>query len=98
MIALAPREFHQFHAAGRHFLYLVPSAAIFELNQVAGAVIGLVSEASRSEDDVVDILADRFPAPAVRTAIEELHHVRRAASDLLSPAIKMTRAIEALSM
>jgi uncharacterized protein len=76
VIALAPREFHQFHAAGRHFLYLVPSAAIFELNQVAGAVIGLVSEASRSEDDVIDILADRFPAPAVRTAIEELHQVR----------------------
>ena len=76
MIALAPREFHEFHAAGRHFLYLVPSAAIFELNQVAGAVIGLVSEAPRSDDDVVDILADRFPAPAVRTAIEELHQVR----------------------
>ena len=47
MLALARREFHQFRAAGRHFLYLVPSAAIFELNQVAAAVIGLVSEAPR---------------------------------------------------
>jgi uncharacterized protein len=76
MIALAPREFHQFHAAGRRFLYLVPSAAVFELDQVAGAVIGLVNEAPRSEDDVVDLLADRFAAPAVRSAIEELCQVR----------------------
>jgi hypothetical protein len=34
MIALAPREFHLFQAAGRDFLYLVPSAAIFGTRRI----------------------------------------------------------------
>lgn len=76
VIVLGLREFHQFHAAGRQFLYLVPSAAVFELDLVAEAVIRLLSEAPRSEDSVVDALADRFPAPAVRSVISELRDVR----------------------
>src|SRR5580765_2076786 len=76
MIALALREFHQFQAAGRHFLYLVPSAAVFELDALAAAVIRLVGESACTEDALVDALNDRFPAPAVKAVIEELRDVR----------------------
>jgi uncharacterized protein len=76
VIALVLREFHQFQAAGRQFLYLVPSAAVFELDLVAEAVIRVVSAAARLEDAVVEALADRFPAPAIRAAIAELGDVR----------------------
>ena len=44
MIALAPREFHLFQAAGRDFLYLVPSAAIFALDEPTSAVLRVVTE------------------------------------------------------
>ena len=43
MIALAPREFHLFQAAGRDFLYLVPSAAIFALDESTSAMLGLLT-------------------------------------------------------
>jgi uncharacterized protein len=76
VIVLGLREFHQFHAAGRQFLYLVPSAAVFELDLVAEAVIRVLSEAPRSEDAVLEALADRFPPPAVRSVISELRDVR----------------------
>src|SRR5256885_2358591 len=42
MITLAPREFHLFQAAGRDFLYLVPSAAIFALDDITSAVLAAV--------------------------------------------------------
>ncbi len=76
MIALALREFHQFQAAGRQFLYLVPSAAIFELDAPAAAVLVHLRETRAPEEVVVDALSDRFAAPAVRTVIGELLNVR----------------------
>ena len=76
MIALVLREFHQFQASGRQFLYLVPSAAVFELDPVAGAVIRLVGEAPRTEDAVVAALSTRFSADSVSASIAELRDVR----------------------
>jgi len=76
VIALALREFHQFQAAGRQFLYLVPSAAVFELDAAAEAVVRLLREVARPEDAVVEALADTFPPPALKVAISELRDVR----------------------
>src|SRR5437667_1270645 len=76
VIALAPREFHLFHAAGRDFLYLVPSAAVFALDEATSAVLRVVSETTRTEEAVVAALADRFDAAAVREAVAELLQVR----------------------
>src|SRR3954447_18840926 len=39
---MTPREYHRFTAAGRDFLYLVPSAAVFELDEAANEVLGAV--------------------------------------------------------
>ena len=44
MITLAPREFHLFQAAGRDFLYLVPSAAVFALDDATSAVLRFVTD------------------------------------------------------
>jgi uncharacterized protein len=76
MIALALREFHQFQAAGRQFLYLVPSAAIFEVDAPAAAVIRRLTEVRAPEDEVVASLANRFPPDSLRTAVAELLGVR----------------------
>jgi len=76
VITLAPREFHMFNGGGREFLYLVPSAAIFALDEATAAVLHVVIDASRSEDDIVRTLADRFDPSTTKTAITELLQVR----------------------
>ena len=72
---LARREYHQFQAAGRQFLYLVPSAAVFELDEVGAAVLATLAE-GQPEDLLVGSLAERFPSSAIRTAVAELLDVR----------------------
>ncbi|HTK27960.1 MAG TPA: quinohemoprotein amine dehydrogenase maturation protein [Vicinamibacterales bacterium] len=77
MIALVPREFHLFQAAGRSFLYLVPSAAVFALDEATSAVLRVVSErAGEGEDGVVAALSDRFEPAAIHAAVAELLEVR----------------------
>ena len=76
MISLVPREFHLFQAAGRDFLYLVPSAAVFALDQPTAAVLNVVTAAKVADERVVAALADRFDAATVAAAIRELVEVR----------------------
>ena len=76
MIALTRREFHLFQAAGRDFLYLVPSAAVFALDDPTAAVLRIVCEQTLSAEAVVTALAGRFDAVAVHDAIRELVDVR----------------------
>jgi uncharacterized protein len=75
-MTLARREFHLFQAAGRDFLYLVPSAAIFALDVPGAAVLRVLGEGRRSDDEVVAALADRFDAATATAAIRELVDVR----------------------
>jgi uncharacterized protein len=76
MIALVPREFHLFTATGKSFLYLVPSAAIFALDDATSAVLRVVTETKLVEGGVIAALAGRFDAAAVHTAVAELLEVR----------------------
>jgi len=76
MIALARREFHLFQAAGRNFLYLVPSAAVFALDEITSAVVRVVTESRLSDEGIVQALSSRFDARVVRAAIAELLEVR----------------------
>jgi uncharacterized protein len=73
---LTRREFHQFQAAGRHFLYLVPSAAIFELDPPCAAVLAELGTDPRTADAIADSLADRYDEAVVRGALRELVDVR----------------------
>ena len=76
MMALARREFHLFQAAGRDYLYLVPSAAVFALDAATSAVLRAVSDGPATADGVVQALADRFDETTIRAAIVELLDVR----------------------
>ena len=76
MITLVRREFHQFEAAGREFLYLVPSAAVFELDDTCAAVLHCLQKSGATEESIVDALAERFAPADVKTAIADLLTVR----------------------
>jgi uncharacterized protein len=73
---LAPREFHQFRASDREFLYLVPSAAVFELDRTASAVISLLSERAMPARELALALGDRFPGVELEETVAELLRVR----------------------
>ena len=73
---LALREMHRFEAAGRPFVYLVPSAAVFRLDGPAQAVVDVLGEAPRSAGELIDALSERFARAEVVATIGELLGVR----------------------
>lgn len=73
---LALRELHEFDAAGGRFVYLVPSAGVFRLDDTAAAILDTLREAPRSRDDLVTLLAGRFPETRIRETADELTQVR----------------------
>ena len=70
------REFHSFEAAGRRFLYLVPSAAVFALDDCSAAVVDLLNCGPRPIEDVTRDLSSRFDSAEVADTIAELQRVR----------------------
>jgi uncharacterized protein len=76
MSNLALREFHPFEAAGQKFLYLVPSAAVFALDDCSEAVIGELRAGPRGSDEIVQGLGGKFDSAEVSQAISELQRVR----------------------
>jgi uncharacterized protein len=73
---LEPAELHPFEAAGQRFLYLVPSAAVFKLDEVSAAVLDTLASGPRSAPDTIDALAPRFAPAEVQRALLELTGVR----------------------
>ena len=73
---LGLREFHSFEAAGRRYLYLVPSAAVFALDDCSEAVVQELRGGPQSLTDVSRILSARFDAAEVSETIAELQRVR----------------------
>jgi uncharacterized protein len=69
-------EHHRFEAAGRPFVYLVPSAAVFALDPVADAVMHLLEAGSLPADEVMARLGPTFGAEHVNATLGELHAVR----------------------
>ncbi len=72
MTSIALREFHPFEAAGRRFLYLVPSAAVFALDDCSSAMLDSLADGPRPVDDLTRELASRFDAAEVGDTIAEL--------------------------
>ena len=62
MSVLGVGEFHAFEADGQRFLYLVPSAAVFALDDPAGAVLDELESSPRERENLVEALAARFEA------------------------------------
>ena len=76
MTELRLREFHAFEAAGRPFLYLVPSAAVFALDETSGAIIEALGHGRMSRDALVSALARRFASAELDESLDELEQVR----------------------
>ena len=75
MNALAAREMHRFRAAGRDFMYLVPSAAIFALDEPSAAILDRLAEGAQTPEWLTRDLGPRFGA-ALDESLAELQRVR----------------------
>ncbi len=73
---LQPGDCHAFESAGQRFLYLAPSAAVMAVDEVTAAVLDSVALRSRSSEEIMADLAERFPAEAVGESLDELVKVR----------------------
>jgi uncharacterized protein len=73
---LAAREAHRFAAAGREFLYLVPSAAVFALDDCSTALLRALEDGPREAGSLVQALSDQFDSAQVSATIDELRRVR----------------------
>jgi uncharacterized protein len=90
MSTLARREAHAFEAAGQRFLYLVPSAAVFALDDCSSAVLAELDHGPRDARELTQALSARFAAPDVADALSELRRVRAIAeSAVAQPAPKI---------
>jgi uncharacterized protein len=76
MSLLGLGEFHQFDAAGRRFLYLVPSAAVFALDDPAHAVIDTLHGHRLSREALLASVSPRFPEADIEETLAELEQVR----------------------
>ena len=76
MIRLALGECHAFEAAGRRFLYLVPSAAVFALDATSAAVVDALRDGPSTAADLVARLGDGFDPRAVEETVAELAGAR----------------------
>jgi uncharacterized protein len=85
-------EHHRFEAAGRPFVYLVPSAAVFALDPVADAIMRLLEGGPLQTADVVARLGPAFGPEQVDATLGELHAVR-AIGQRAAPARPAPRVI-----
>ncbi|MBV8841373.1 MAG: hypothetical protein JO307_01055, partial [Bryobacterales bacterium] len=70
-------EFHAFQAAGRQFLYLVPSGGIFELDEAALTVIDRLGQGEATQERLqADLLERGLREPEAMEAIEDLRQCR----------------------
>jgi uncharacterized protein len=69
-------EYHAFEADGVRYLYLVPSAAVFRLDETSGTILDILGDAGTSPNELPRLLGDRFPLGDVREAVEDLLNAR----------------------
>jgi uncharacterized protein len=70
-------EFHAFQAAGRKFLYLVPSGGIFEMDEATTAVVESLGQGEASRDRLLaDLEARGFPEVDAAETIDEMYQSR----------------------
>ena len=69
-------EHHAFEASGKEFVYLVPSAAVFELDDVSREIMTRLRGGDVSPKELVQELNGRFEAREIEESIEELLRVR----------------------
>lgn len=85
-------EFHRFAAGGAEFLYLVPSAAIFALDDVSRAVVDALAAGDLAFEELAARLNGRFRASEVHDAVFELRGVRAVVDGEMAPVRQMPPA------
>ena len=73
---LALRDFHPFEAHGARFLYMVPSAGIFRMDEAGSAILDELAAGPIDVDTLVDRMSGRFDVDRVLGTIEELTEIR----------------------
>src|SRR5262249_3153082 len=69
------REFHAFETNRTHFVYLVPSGAIFALNNLGLEILDHIREVNPTRDELVGFLVERgYEAVEIDAALMELEH------------------------
>jgi uncharacterized protein len=69
-------EYHAFEADGAPYVYLVPSAAVFRLDDASVAVLDALGQKDVEPNELVRGLSGRFPVADVRATVEDLLNVR----------------------
>ena len=69
-------EFHAFSGGGSRFLYLVPSAAVVQIDDLSQAVLETLDAGDRSASELADALGDRWTPDDIRSSIDELLGLR----------------------
>jgi uncharacterized protein len=69
-------EYHAFEADGAPYVYLVPSAAVFRLDDASVAVLDALGQRDVEPNELVRGLSERFPVADVRATVEDLLNVR----------------------
>jgi uncharacterized protein len=74
MSAYRQGEFHAFEGGGQNFLYLVPSAAIFALEDLSKAVLDLLENRELTREQIVAELIERGHSRSIiEETLDELH-------------------------
>jgi uncharacterized protein len=81
---IALRDFHAFEAHGARFLYMVPSAGIFRMDETGSAILDVLARGPRDTDGLVGELAGRFDVDTILATLEELAEIR-AVGDVNAP-------------
>jgi uncharacterized protein len=85
MMLLRRGEYHAFEAEGAPHLYLVPSAAVFRLDETSAAILETVGEETLAPQAIVNRLSARFPEATIHETVFELM-TARALQPVTAPA------------
>jgi uncharacterized protein len=86
-------ELHAFEAAGAPFVYLVPSAAVFRLDDASRDVLATLGDGEMAAEELVNALRDRWTPAEIGAAVTELLSARavRAVAPLAEQAAPPAR-------
>lgn len=73
---LALRDFHPFEAFGARFLYMVPSAGIFRMDECGNAILDALIAGPQDQDSIVEALSGRFAIDQILETLEDLTEIR----------------------
>lgn len=85
-------EFHEFQGGGVEYLYLVPSAAIFALDDRSKAIIELLGTRELTREEIVGTLSSQgHPAREIEETLDELHqtHAIESGDEIKQPPLQL---------